>query len=294
MKIEHWRSKKKFVAVHDRRMAYVEMGEGRPIVFQHGNPTSSYLWRHVMPALSHFGRCIAIDLIGMGDSDKLPESGAGRYTFVEHRHYWEAALDALGIETDVTFVLHDWGTALGFDWCSRHPAAVRAVCHMEGIVQELRWDEWPAEATDIFRIFRSSAGEAAVLQENLFLEAVFPSAMLRKLSDEEMNAYRAPYLEPGEGRRPMLTWPRQLPLDGDPADVCAIVKSYGAYMQAAPFPKLMIAGDPGMIMNGRAGDFAKTWVNQRHAVVKGVHFLQEDSAQEIASAVADWLRATGL
>ncbi len=294
MNIEQWRAKKHFVNVHGRRMAYAEMGEGRPIVFQHGNPTSSYLWRHIMPALAPFGRCIALDLIGMGDSDKLPDSSAAHYTFIEHRHYWDAALEALGINTDVTFVLHDWGTALGFDWCRRHPDAVHAVCHMEGIVQRLRWDEWPADATAIFRTFRSPAGENAVLDDNLFLEAVFPSAMLRKLTDEDMHAYRAPYLVPGEGRRPMLTWPRQLPLDGEPNEVCGIVDLYGAFMQSAPFPKLMIAGDPGMIMNGRAADFARTWINQRYAVVNGLHFLQEDSPHEIASAVTDWFAAIGM
>lgn len=289
MNIEQWRSQKQYINVHGRRMAYVEMGSGAPIIFQHGNPTSSYLWRNIMPSLARFGRCIAIDLIGMGDSDKLPDAGADRYTFVEHRHYWDAALAALGVVDQVTFVIHDWGTALGFDWCRRHPTAVQAVCHMEGIAQRLSWAGWPADATDIFRLFRSPGGEEAVLENNLFLEAVFPAAMLRKLSDEEMNAYRAPFLTPGEGRRPMLTWPRQLPLDGEPAEVCEIVDLYAAYMKDAAFPKLMIAGDPGMIMNGAAGDFARTWNNQRYATVAGLHFLQEDSPADIATAVADWL-----
>ncbi len=289
MNIEDWRSKKKFVSVEGRRMGYVEMGIGDPIVFQHGNPTSSYLWRNILPKLSQFGRCIAVDLIGMGDSDKLPNSGSDRYTFVEHRQYWDGALYALGIRKNVTFVIHDWGTALGFDWCRRNPGAVKAVCHMEGIVQRLTWEEWPAEATEIFHVFRSSAGEEAVLKNNVFVEGVLPSAILRKLMPEEMDAYRAPFLNPGEDRRPMLTWPRQIPLAGEPRDVCEIVDAYGAFMKDAPFPKLMIAGEPGMIMNGSAGSFARTWKNQEFATVRGLHFLQEDSPQEIVDAVANWL-----
>mgnify|MGYP002789121058 CR=1 FL=1 len=290
MDVETWRARKQFVTVHGRRMAYVEMGQGRPIVFQHGNPTSSYLWRNILPHLASFGRCIALDLIGMGDSDKLPDSDITRYRFIEHRHYWDAALVALGVVADVRFVLHDWGTALGFDWCRRHPQAVSAVCHMEGLVLPLTWEDWPADAVEIFRMFRSPAGEGAVLDQNLFLEAVFPAAILRQLTDEEMAAYRAPFLEAGEARRPMLTWPRQLPLDGEPAEVCELVERYGAFMQSAPFPKLMIAGDPGMIMNGRAGEFARSWANQREVSVKGLHFLQEDSPQAIADAIAAWFR----
>lgn len=290
MNIDNWRAKKKFVNVEGRRMAYVEMGIGNPIVFQHGNPTSSYLWRNILPKLSQFGRCIAVDLIGMGDSEKLPDSGPERYTFVEHQRYWGGALAALGVRDNVTFVIHDWGTALGFDWCRRNPAAVKAVCHMEGIVQRLTWEEWPAEATEIFHVFRSPAGEEAVLNNNVFVEGVLPSAILRKLMPEEMDAYRAPFLNPGEDRRPMLTWPRQIPLAGEPRDVCEIVDAYGAFMKDAPFPKLMIAGEPGMIMNGSAGTFARTWKNQEFATVKGLHFLQEDSPQEIVDAVANWLK----
>ena len=290
MNIDNWRAKKKFVNVEGRRMAYVEMGIGNPIVFQHGNPTSSYLWRNILPKLSQFGRCIAVDLIGMGDSEKLPDSGPERYTFVEHQRYWGGALAALGVRDNVIFVIHDWVTALGFDWCRRNPAAVKAVCHMEGIVQRLTWEEWPAEATEIFHVFRSPAGEEAVLNNNVFVEGVLPSAILRKLMPEEMDAYRAPFLNPGEDRRPMLTWPRQIPLAGEPRDVCEIVDAYGAFMKDAPFPKLMIAGEPGMIMNGSAGTFARTWKNQEFATVKGLHFLQEDSPQEIVDAVANWLK----
>lgn len=289
MNISTWRAQKKFVTVEGRKMAYIEQGTGNPIVFQHGNPTSSYLWRNILPNLTRFGRCIALDLIGMGDSAKLPDSGPGRYTLAEHGRFWDGALEALGVRDNVTFVSHDWGTALGFDWCRHHPGAVRAVCHMEGIVQRLTWEEWPAEATEIFRTFRSPAGEEAVLTNNVFIEGVLPSAILRTLTVEEMNAYRAPYLNPGEDRRPTLTWPRQIPLANEPRDVCEKVDAYGAYMQGTTFPKLMIAGDPGMIMNGGPGAFARTWKNQQVVTVPGLHFLQEDSPAEISKAIASWL-----
>ena len=290
MNITTWRDQKKFVTVDGRRMAYVEMGSGDPIVFQHGNPTSSYLWRNILPKLATFGRCIAIDLIGMGDSAKLTDSGPDRYTLVEHRHFWEEALAALGVNKNVTFVIHDWGSALGFDWCRRHPGAVDAVCHMEGIVQRLTWEEWPEAATDIFRTFRSPAGEEAVLANNVFVEAVLPSAILRPLTAEEMEAYRAPFVQAGEDRRPTLTWPRQIPLANSPTDVCEIVDAYGTYMKDVDIPKLMIAGDPGMIMNGSAGQFARSWKNHAEVTVRGLHFLQEDSPDDIVAAIATWLK----
>lgn len=287
----NWSEQKKSVTVDGSRMAYVEMGQGRPIVFQHGNPTSSYLWRNIMPQLEDLGRCLAIDLIGMGDSDKLPDSGPERYTFKEHRHYWDGALDALGVNEDVVLVIHDWGSALGFDWTRRHPQAVAGVCYMEGIVKRLSWSDWPTSAVDIFRTFRSPAGEEVVLQKNIFVENVLPAAILRDLNDEEMAAYRAPFLKPGEDRRPTLTWPRQIPLADEPPEVCEIVDAYGAFMKDSDIPKLFIQADPGMIMNGAPGDFAATWKNQTEAKVKGLHFMQEDSPDEIAAAIRSWLQS---
>ena len=284
-----WSDKKKTVEVNGRKMAYVEMGEGDPIIFQHGNPTSSYLWRNIMPHFSGVGRCIAVDLIGMGDSDKLPDSGPESYTLKEHQEYLYGAWDVLGVKNNVTFVIHDWGSALGFDWCRQHPGAVKAVAHMEGIVKRVPWADWPEAATDIFKTFRSPAGDDVVLDKNIFVEAVLPSSILRTLSDEEMDAYRAPFTNAGEDRRPTLTWPRQLPLGDEPTDVCATVDAYGAYMKEADLPKLLITGDPGMIMNGAARDFALSWKNSSEATVKGLHFLQEDSPDEIAAAVKGWL-----
>ena len=216
-----WR--KKYISVHGKIMAYVEMGEGDPIVFQHGNPTSSYLWRNVMPHLQDQGRCIAIDLIGMGDSDKLEASGPERYTFEEHRHYLDAALEALGVSQSVTWVIHDWGSALGFDWSNRHRDAVAGIAYMEGIVRPVTWEEWPEAARGVFQGLRSPAGEEMILEKNVFVERVLPGSVLRSLNDEEMTVYRQPFAERGEGRRPTLTWPRQIPIEGEPAAVHSIV-----------------------------------------------------------------------
>ncbi len=282
---------KKRIDVLGKTMAYVEIGEGDPIVFQHGNPTSSYLWRNVMPHLTNQGRCIALDLIGMGDSDKLEPSGPDRYTFVEHRKYFDAALDALGVTNDVALVIHDWGSALGFDWANRHREAVKGICYMEAIVKPLTWAEWPEAARGVFQGFRSAAGEDMVLAKNVFVERVLPGSILRKLTDDEMNVYRAPFKDPGEGRRPTLTWPRQIPIEGEPADVVAIVADYGAWLSQSDVPKLFINAEPGAILTGAPRAFCRTWPNQTEVTVKGNHFLQEDSPDEIGQAIAAWLAA---
>ncbi len=280
---------KKFVEVLGKRMAYVELGTGAPIVFQHGNPTSSYLWRNVMPHAQHLGRCIALDLIGMGDSDKLDPSGPDRYTFVEHRRFFDAALAALGVTRDVTFVIHDWGSALGFDWANRHRGDVKGICYMEAIVRPLSWAEWPEVARAVFQGFRSPAGEDMVLQKNVFVERVLPRSILRTLTEEEMGIYRKPFAEPGEGRRPTLTWPRQIPIEGQPTDVVEIVQRYADWLAVADVPKLFINADPGVILTGAQREFCRRWPNQTEVTVRGSHFLQEDSPDEIGRAISDWL-----
>ena len=282
---------KKYVEVKGKKMAYVEMGEGDPIVFQHGNPTSSYLWRNIMPHLQDQGRCIAIDLIGMGDSDKLDDSGPDRYSFVEHREYLDAALEAIGVTTNVTWVIHDWGSALGFDWANRHRDAVKGIAYMEGIVRPVTWDEWPEAARGVFQGFRSPAGEEMVLEKNVFVERVLPGSILRELSDEEMAVYRRPFTSPGEDRRPTLTWPRQIPIEGEPADVVEIARSYSEWLSGSELPKLFINAEPGAILIGPQRVFCRSWPNQQEVTVKGNHFLQEDSPDEIGAAIADWLRA---
>ncbi len=281
---------KKYVEVLGSRMAYVEAGEGDPIVFLHGNPTSSYLWRAVIPHLEPLGRCLAPDLIGMGDSDKLPGSGPGSYRFVDHRRYLDALLDRLDVRERVTLVIHDWGSALGFDWANRHREAVRGIAYMEAIVRPMTWAEWPESARGIFQAMRSPAGEAMVLEKNVFVERILPASVLSPLADETMAIYRAPFAEPGEGRRPTLTWPREIPFDGEPADVHAIVADYAEWLPMSPVPKLFVDADPGVILTGAPREFARTWANQREVRLPGSHFLQEDSGPEIGRAVAEWYR----
>ena len=281
---------KKKIQVLDKKMAYVEIGKGAPIVFQHGNPTSSYLWRNIMPHLKNHGRCIAIDLIGMGDSDKLDNSGPDRYTFFEHRRYLDAALDALEINNNVTLVLHDWGSALGFDWANRHRDSIKGIAYMEALTQPIdTWDEWPENARNIFQALQSPAGEELVLEKNIFVERILPRSILRDLTEKEMEQYRLPYTEPGESRRPTLSWPRQIPVAGEPAEIVALVRDYGLWLAASDIPKLFINADPGSILIGAQREFCRRWPNQREVTVAGAHFIQEDSPIEIGQAIADWV-----
>lgn len=272
-------------------MAYVEMGAGDPIVFQHGNPTSSYLWRNIMPQLASLGRCIAVDLIGMGDSDKLDDSGPDRYRYVEHRDYLFSAWKELGISENVTFVIHDWGSALGFDWACRHPDKVSGIAYMEAIVCPMTWDDWPDAARGVFEGFRSDAGETMVLEKNIFVERVLPGSVIRALSEVEMAEYRRPFSTPGEDRRPTLTWPRQIPIDGEPNDVHDIVRHYSEWLQQSAVPKLLINAEPGAILTGPQREFCRSFPNQSEVTVPGLHFIQEDSPDEIAGALRQWLES---
>jgi len=280
---------KKTIEVLGKRMAYVEMGEGDPIIFQHGNPTSSYLWRNIMPHVKNLGRCIAIDLIGMGDSEKLENSGPDRYTLKEHQQYLYAAFEALGVKQNVTFVIHDWGSALGFAWAQQNPDSVKGICYMEAILMPMTWEQWPAAATRVFQGFRSDAGEQMVLENNVFVENVLPGSVLRGLTEKEMSVYRRPFENPGEDRRPTLTWPRQIPLEGQPEDVVSLVKGYGDWLKESSVPKLFINAEPGAILTGDIREFCRTWPNQTEVTVAGKHFIQEDSPDEIGQAIADWL-----
>ncbi|WP_342643496.1 haloalkane dehalogenase [Rhodoligotrophos ferricapiens] len=283
-------AEKTFAEINGIRLAYIDVGEGDPIVFQHGNPTSSYLWRNIMPHLQGLGRLIACDLVGMGDSDKLPDPGPGRYDYETHRDHLFALWRHLGIERNAVLVVHDWGSALGFDWARQNPEKVQAIVYMEAVVQPLTWADWPDNAKRVFQGFRSPAGEEMVLMKNIFVEGVLPNAILRDLSDEEMAVYRKPFAEPGEGRRPTLDWPRQIPIEGEPANVVKIVEDYGAWLASSPVPKLFINAEPGSILTGRAREFCRSWPNQREVTVRGSHFVQEDSPDEIGQAIADFIR----
>ena len=270
------------------QMAYVDVGTGDPIVFLHGNPTSSYLWRNVMPHVEGAGRLIAPDLIGMGGSAKLPDPGPDRYTFVEHRRFLDGLLEQLGVQQRVTLVVHDWGSALGFDWARRHPESIKGIAYMEALVRPVTWAEWPDAARSIFQSLRSPAGEEMILTKNLFIEAILPGSVLRKLTEEEMGYYRRPFAEPGEGRRPTLTWPRQIPIEGEPADVVEIVGAYSEWLSGAAVPKLFINAEPGAILTGAQREWCRTWPNQTEVTVPGVHFIQEDSPDQIGEALATW------
>lgn len=277
---------RKRASVLDTEMAYVDVGEGDPVVFLHGNPTSSYLWRNIIPYLQPLARCLAPDLVGMGESGPNP---AGRYRFVDHARYLDAWLEAVGAAERVTFVVHDWGSALGFHWAKRHPDRVRGIAYMEAIVMPLTWEDWPEAARRIFQGLRSEAGERMILEQNLFVERILPGSVLRGLTEEEMEVYRRPFRAP-QSRWPTLQWPRELPIDGEPPDVVEIVREYGEWLAQSPVPKLLIVAEPGAILRGRQLEFCRRWPNQQEVMVRGNHFLQEDSPHEIGEALAAWYR----
>jgi len=274
------------ISVLDSEIAHVDTGgDGDPIVFLHGNPTSSYLWRNIIPHLVGQARCLAPDLIGMGQSG---ESGDGSYRFVDHRRYLDAWIDAVVPRESITFVIHDWGSALGFDWARRHPERTNGIAYMEALVKPLTWDDWPEGARGVFQGFRSEAGEEMVLEKNIFVENVLPGGVMRSLSDEEMAVYRKPFTERGEARRPTLTWPREIPIENEPSDVLRIFNDYGAWLQTSPIPKLLISADPGAILKGAQLDFARSWPNQTEISVEGTHFVQEDSPNAVGQAISHW------
>ena len=284
-------SSQQFAEVNGKRIAYLEAGAGDPIVLLHGNPTSSYLWRNIIPELEGCGRIIAPDLIGQGDSDKLPaEDGPERYSFEVAFDYLDGLLRQIGADQHVTLVIHDWGSGLGFHWARLNPEAVKGIAYMEAIVTPMSWDDWPESARGIFQGFRSSKGEDLVLERNMFVEAVLPSSIMRDLSEDEMGAYRAPFDTP-DHRQPTLNWPRQIPIDGEPPHMVELVEAYGAFMAGSAIPKLFINAEPGSILVGKQREFCRSWPNQTEVTVKGLHFLQEDSPTEIGQAVSAWLTA---
>jgi haloalkane dehalogenase len=286
---------KKFVEVRGRRMAYHERGEGPPILFLHGNPTSSYLWRNVIPELEGQGRLIAPDLIGMGDSEKLPNPGPGTYHYVVHRDFlWGFIEKVVGPAESLVLVVHDWGSALGFDWATQHRGRVRGIAYMEAIVRPIAgWEEWSPSATPVFQGFRSDKGESMILDRNIFVERVLPGSVLRKLTDAEMTEYRRPFLN-REDRWPTLTWPRQIPIAGEPADVVEIAAAYSRWMSLNEMPKLFVNADPGAILIGASREFCRRWKSQTEVTVPGSHFIQEDSGPAIGRAIADWMTANAL
>ena len=281
---------KKKISIDGKEIAYRQQGSGEPIVFLHGNPTSSYLWRNITPYLHDQASCISMDLIGMGDSDKLDNPDTNSYRFEEHFYYVEKAIKALTNNKKITLVVHDWGSALGFHWSYKHPELIKGIAYMEAIVKEMTWDDWDKNAKSIFQGFRSDAGENLVLEKNYFVEKVLPGSIIRMLDADEMNEYRRPFLSSGEDRRPTLSWPREIPIEGQPRNVCQIVNEYAEWMKTNNIPKLFINAEPGAITTGKIRDFCRSWKNQTEVTVKGIHFIQEDSPDEIGKALSKWYK----
>ena len=281
---------KKKISIDGKEIAYHQQGSGEPIVFLHGNPTSSYLWRNITPYLHDQASCISMDLIGMGDSDKLDNPDTNSYRFEEHFYYVEKAIKDLTNNEKITLVVHDWGSALGFHWSYKHPELIKGIAYMEAIVKEMTWDDWDKNAKSIFQGFRSDAGEDLVLEKNYFIEKGLPGSIIRTLDADEMNEYRRPFLSSGENRRPTLSWPREIPIEGEPGNVCQIVNEYAQWMKTNNIPKLFINAEPGAITTGKIRDFCRSWKNQTEVTVKGIHFIQEDSPDEIGKALSKWYK----
>lgn len=274
------------IDVLDSSLTFVDVGSGDPVVFLHGNPTSSYLWRNIIPAVAVDHRCLAPDLLGMGDSGPHPE---GNYSFVEHYRYLDAWFHAMDLMDRVTLVVHDWGSGLGFHWANQHRDAVRAIVYMEAIVRPITWDEWPEVARGVFQGMRSPAGEEIVLEKNVFVDRILPSSVIRDLTEEEMTHYRKRFTEPGESRRPTLAWPRQIPIDGEPPEMHAIVSDYSNWLSTSDVPKLYVHAEPGFLST-ISEPHVRDWPNQQRVDVPGIHFIQEDAPGEISTAIVDFLR----
>lgn len=283
---------KKCVRVHGVTMAFVERGRGTPVVFLHGNPTSSHLWRNVIAPLEGRFRCLAPDLIGMGDSSKLPEVGPGAYSYATHERYLDGWFDAVLPHEKVVLVVHDWGSALGFEWARRHPSRILGIAYMEGLIGATPMSLMPTPARAFFDRIRSPEGEQMVLEENLFVERmVAPESTLRPIAAADADEYRRPFREPGEARRPTLSWPRLLPFDGEPPEIVARIDRYRAWLTECTIPKLFVNTEPGRLLVGPLRELCRTLPNQTEVTVAGLHYPQEDSPMEIANALQAWLPA---
>lgn len=280
---------RKKILINGKHMATIDEGQGDAIVFQHGNPTSSYLWRNIMPFCKGMGRLIAPDLIGMGESDKLDNSSAESYSYVEHREYLHALYEELDLGDSVILVLHDWGSALGFDWANQNRDRIQGIVYMEAMVRPLTWQDWPENARGVFQAFRSDAGEQMVIEKNMFVERVLPNAIMREVDEATMANYRKPFLNANEDRRPTLSWPRQIPVEGTPENVVAIVDEYRSWLEQCEIPKLFINAEPGSILTGAQREYCRSWPNQQEVTVSGTHFIQEDSPHEIGEAIASFV-----
>jgi haloalkane dehalogenase len=281
---------KKFIDVNGKQMAYVDEGSGDTVLFLHGNPTSSYLWRNIAPHVEDTNRIVIPDLIGMGDSEKLDGEDNSGYKYHGQYEYLTGLMDKLDLGDSIHLVIHDWGSAMGFQFARENPSRIKSITYMEAIVMPLTWDQWPDMATKIFGLFRSEAGEELVLEKNFFVEIILLGDSLSGYSDEEKEEYIRPFINSGEDRRPTLTWPRQIPLDGEPKEVVDEVTKNADFHKNSEIPKLFINADPGTILTGDQREFVRSWKNQKEITVKGNHFIQEDSAEEIGSALNEFIK----
>lgn len=276
----------KFVQVHGSKLHYIEKGSGDPMLFLHGNPTSSYLWRNIIPHLTPLARCIAVDLIGMGKSDK-PDID---YRFFDHVRYLEGFIEALGLQ-NITLVVHDWGSGLGFHYASRNESSIKGIAFMEAILMPVpSWEMFPADFREIFQAFRTpDVGWDLIVNKNIFVEQILPGGIVRRLSEEEMDRYREPYRQP-ESRKPLWRWPNEIPIEGEPADVAEAVTAYNTWLQRSDLPKLLFYAEPGAIMPAPVVDWCRQ--NLKNLTVvnvgQGIHYLQEDHPEVIAAELAKW------
>ena len=282
---------KKYQEVRNKKMAYVDEGNGDTFLFLHGNPTSSYLWRNIAPHVEDLGRVVIPDLIGMGDSDKLDGIDNEGYKYHGQYGYLTELFDQLDLGNNIHLIIHDWGSAMGFQFARENPDRIKSITYMEAIVMPLTWEQWPDAATKIFGLFRSEAGEELVLEKNFFVERILLADSATGYTDEEKAEYIRPFINAGEDRRPTLTWPRQIPLDGEPSEVVEEVRKNSEFHKDSEIPKLFINADPGSILVGEQREFARTWKNQTEVTVSGNHFVQEDSSEEIGSALRSFVKA---
>lgn len=286
---------KKKIKALDCNLAYVDTGTDNvshpdeTVIFFHGNITSSYMWRNIIPYIEPRARCIAIDNIGQGDSDKLAQSGPNAYRLAQHQDYLNAALGQLDVGDKVTLVMHDWGAQLGLTWGNANRDRLKAIAYFQGVMGDFKWDFWPEAVADLMRKFRGPEGEKLVLEDNFFVEKILPAMVKRSLPQEVWNEYRRPYRTPGEDRRPTLTWPREIPIEGDPADVLAVCERNNTWLKQSSLPKLLIHTNPPTVLMAHILDEVRTFPNQEEVTISGLHYVHEDHPHEIGEAIAEWL-----
>ena len=282
---------KKYKDIKNSKMAFIDEGSGDTFLFLHGNPTSSFLWRNIAPHVEDIGRIVIPDLIGMGDSDKLEGVDNPGYKYHGQYSYLTALMDELDLGDNIHLIIHDWGSAMGFQFARENQDRIKSITYMEAIVMPLTWDQWPDPATKIFGLFRSEAGEELVLEKNFFVERILLADSSTGYTEEEKSEYIRPFINPGEDRRPTLTWPRQIPLDGEPSEVVEEVRLNAEFHKESDIPKLFINADPGSILIGDQREFARSWKNQTELTVSGNHFIQEDSSEEIGAALRNFVES---